>query len=89
MFYSFTSCSDFLEPEPRSFFVDETFYSTQDEVELAINGIYSQLATDALYGWNFNIRLEAGTDESYTNAGSNTRRNHVSQKRSKVNLVAR
>ena len=69
-FYSFTSCSDFLEPEPRSFFVDETFYSTQDEVELAINGIYSQLATDALYGWNFNIRLEAGTDESYTNDDS-------------------
>lgn len=63
----FTNCSDFLDTEPKSFWVGENFYSTKAEVDLAINGIYSQLANDQLYGWNFNVRLEAGTDESYTN----------------------
>jgi hypothetical protein len=63
----FSNCSDFLETEPKSFWTDENFYSTKEEVNLAINGIYSQLAKDNLYGWNFNVRIEAGTDESYTN----------------------
>ena len=63
----FSNCSDFLETEPKSFWTDENFYSTKQEVDLAINGIYSQLAKDEVYGWNFNVRIEAGTDESYTN----------------------
>lgn len=66
-FISFTNCSEFLDTEPRSFWTDENFYSSKEEVNLAINGIYSQLANDDLYGWNFNVRIEAGTDESYTN----------------------
>ena len=67
IFLIFTNCSDFLETEPKSFWTDDNFYSNKQEVDLAVNGIYSQLANDALYGWNFNVRLEAGTDESYTN----------------------
>src|SRR5690606_27977334 len=61
-----TSCNRFLEVEPKSSWKDETFYSTKEEANLALSGIYSQLATDDLYGSEFNVFLEAGTDETYT-----------------------
>lgn len=67
VFFTFNSCSDYLEAEPKSFWVDGNFYSNKAEVGLAINGIYSQLANDEVYGWVFNVMIEAGTDETYTN----------------------
>lgn len=66
--FSLTSCNKFLEVDPQSVWKDETFYSTKEEVDLALAGIYSQLAHESLYGHLFNVRLEAGTDETYTNS---------------------
>lgn len=66
--FSLTSCNKFLEVDPLSVWKDETFYSTKEEVDLALAGIYSQLAHESLYGHLFNVRLEAGTDETYTNS---------------------
>src|SRR5690606_23398046 len=66
-FFTLTSCKDFLELDPKSTWKDETFYSTKEEAALALSGIYHQLASESLYGYKFNVTLEAGTDESYTN----------------------
>lgn len=62
------SCLDsFLNMSPSSDWKAEEFYSNKAEVEMALSGIYSQLTSEALYGQTFNILMEAGTDESYTN----------------------
>ena len=65
--FTFNSCDEYLEPDPKSFWTDGSFYSNEEEAKLAIVGIYNQLANDDVYGWNFNVLIEAGTDESYTN----------------------
>ncbi|MBC9798026.1 RagB/SusD family nutrient uptake outer membrane protein [Sinomicrobium weinanense] len=69
--FMWTGCSDFLEVEPKSSWKAESFYSTREEADLALSGIYSELANDDVYGWKFNVLLEAGTDESYTNDPNN------------------
>lgn len=63
-----TSCKKFLELDPLSTWRDETFYSSAVEVEMAIAGIYSEMANDEMYGRDFNMVLESGTDETYTAA---------------------
>ncbi|RAV28200.1 RagB/SusD family nutrient uptake outer membrane protein [Sinomicrobium soli] len=69
--FTFTGCSDFLEVEPKSSWKAESFYSSREEAELAMSGIYGTLANDDVYGQRFNILLEAGTDETYTNDPNN------------------
>lgn len=66
--FSLTGCNKFLDVDPLSVWKDESFYSTKEEVNLALAGIYSKLAHESLYGHMFNVRLEAGTDETYANA---------------------
>lgn len=65
--FALSGCTDFLETEPKSFWKEESFYSNKQEANIAIVGIYNQLANDEMYGWQFNVLIEAGTDESYTN----------------------
>lgn len=38
-----TSCSDFLNLEPKSNFTGETFYRTEDDFKMALNGTYHRL----------------------------------------------
>ena len=64
---SFTACSKMLDVKPKDAWTDETFYTTTYQANLALSGIYSQLSKEALYGYKFNVMLEAGTDETYTN----------------------
>ncbi|GEM_PF-821528 len=61
-------CNKILEIDPVSEWKDESFYSTKQEVNLALSGIYSQLANDDVYGFQFNVYLESGTDETYVNS---------------------
>ncbi|WP_461533157.1 RagB/SusD family nutrient uptake outer membrane protein [Sinomicrobium sp.] len=70
--FVFSGCSDFLEVEPKSSWKAESFYSSKEEAELALAGIYGTIANDDVYGWNFNVVIEAGTDETYTNTPNNT-----------------
>jgi hypothetical protein len=63
-------CSDFLEADAKSVWKEEDFYSSKQDASIALAGIYSQLSNDQVYGWNFNVLMEAGTDESYTNDGT-------------------
>lgn len=68
MVFTITGCKKFLDLDPQSSWKAESFYSSKAEVTLALSGIYSQLAKEDLYGYQFNVMLEAGTDESYTNS---------------------
>lgn len=62
-----TSCQDFLDEEPQSTWGVNDFYSTQIEAEIALAGIYSNLASDEIYGQSLSIIMESGTDEGYYN----------------------
>ena len=59
-----TSCSDSLELKPDSFWLVDDYYSSDKELELALNGVYSLLATDDTYGRSF-MYMDYGTDEGY------------------------
>ena len=61
------SCQDFLEEEPISSWGVDAFYSSPIEADIAIAGIYSNLASDAVYGQALSIVMESGTDEGYYN----------------------
>ena len=62
-----TSCSDFLDEEPQSSWGVDDFYSTKIEADIAIAGIYSNLASDAIYGQGLSVIMTSGTDEGYYN----------------------
>ena len=62
-----TSCSDFLDEEPRSTWGINDFYSSPDEADIALAGIYSYLASDQIYGQAMSVIMESGTDEGYYN----------------------
>ena len=65
------ACSDnLLNISPSSDWKVEEFYTNKFEVEMALSGIYGKLANNTLYGSNFSIVMEAGTDESYANDGA-------------------
>jgi len=65
-----SGCNKFLDLDPLSSWKDETFYSSEAEVEMALSGIYSEMANDDMYGYKFNVMLESGTDEMYTNSSA-------------------
>ncbi|ACU04854.1 RagB/SusD family nutrient uptake outer membrane protein [Pedobacter heparinus] len=65
--FTLSGCNKFLELDPESSWKEETFYASKEEANLALSGIYSQLSKEDLYGYKFNVTLEAGTDETYTN----------------------
>lgn len=59
-------CSDYLDVSPESVWESDNFYSTPQEAEIALAGIYGVIASDKGYGRDL-IILEAGTDEYYYN----------------------
>ena len=63
----FDGCKEYLEVEPLSTIGINEFYSNTTEAEIALSGIYSIFANDAVYGRNMSIEMEAGTDEGYYN----------------------
>ncbi|UXX81293.1 RagB/SusD family nutrient uptake outer membrane protein [Reichenbachiella carrageenanivorans] len=64
---SASSCKEYLEVEPYSDWNADEFYSNEDEIEIALAGIYSILASDEVYGQAMTIIMESGTDEGYYN----------------------
>lgn len=69
---TFFGCSDYLESDTKSAWKEENFYSTKQQANIALAGIYSQLSNDQVYGNSFNILIEGGTDETYTSDGGPT-----------------
>ncbi len=59
-------CDDYLDVTPGSVWESGSFYSTPQEAEIALAGIYGVLADDGGYGRE-EIILGAGTDEYFYN----------------------
>ncbi len=62
-----TSCHDELDQEPFSSISPETFYKTEEEARLALTAVYSDIASDALYGSLLSMNFTNGTDEAVYN----------------------
>ena len=62
--FTFTNCSEDLDVKPKSTWLVDTYYKTNTEVELALNGVYGVFATDDVYGRSF-MYMDYGTDEGY------------------------
>ena len=65
-----TSCSDYLEVESPSAFTDEYIFSSLDEANRLLNGVYTDLMASNLYGnllmntFNFNSDVEWVTNSN-------------------------
>lgn len=62
-------CADFLETKSDSDMVRETFYKTEEDLEMALNAAYSKLTTGNQHGtYSRGLPLlgEMGTDEAFT-----------------------
>ncbi|MCY4217264.1 MAG: RagB/SusD family nutrient uptake outer membrane protein [Flavobacteriaceae bacterium] len=67
------SCqSDFLEENLDNVLVSNNYYSTVEEAESAVIGLYSQLARDGLYGLYLSMCSDLGTDVAYFTQRTNT-----------------
>ena len=74
---SFTSCAD-LEQDPVSSISTDTFYSTEAELTVAVNGIYEVFTEDGFYGIFNNQSVYFGDLQTdYVKAGANTNSAHI------------
>ncbi len=67
---SFASCGEFLDLKPVSDYNTSTFYKTQGDFELAVNGIYAEV--QALSDNNIPLALESRSDNVRTTGGYDT-----------------
>lgn len=66
-----TSCSDILDVDPSEYLMQkDTYYSTEAELNYALNGVYSVLADGNLYGNNMLGRMGLEADEAYEDYSS-------------------
>lgn len=64
-----SGCADFLNTRSDSDMVRETFYQTEEDLEMALNAVYSKLINGhnlGTYAKGIPILGEMGTDEAYT-----------------------
>lgn len=60
---SFPSCKKLLETSPTDFISPGEFFSSKDNLNAALTGVYSILKNNALYGDNYQHLITATTDE--------------------------
>ncbi len=64
-----SSCG-FLDTEPDDFVTPTNSYSTEEEIDMALNGVYATLAESALYGGNMLGRMGLSADIGYESYSS-------------------
>ncbi len=62
-----TSCTKLLDTEPTNFTKVENYYSTPEELQTALNGVYENLGSNDLYGRDMLYGWNAQTDEAVFN----------------------
>lgn len=60
-----TSCKKFLDTKATDFAVPEQYYNTEQQLNEALAGVYSSLASGSTYGYNMSFLLPIGTDEGF------------------------
>ncbi len=77
--FSFSSCSDFLEQNPQADLSENDFYKTADDILSAVNGAYSSLQENDIYG-NWYVFGEIPSDNTRNQlSGSVTTQNEFDQ----------
>ncbi|WP_456086906.1 RagB/SusD family nutrient uptake outer membrane protein [Parabacteroides sp.] len=77
--FSFASCSDFLEQNPQTDLSENDFYKTADDILSAVNGAYSSLQENDIYG-NWYVFGEIPSDNTRNQlSGSVTTQNEFDQ----------
>ncbi|MBK7098507.1 MAG: RagB/SusD family nutrient uptake outer membrane protein [Sphingobacteriales bacterium] len=69
---SVSSCKKFLDTKPTDFLAPETYYSTEDQLNNALMGVYDPLGWETMYGNNLFANLTICTDESFWNRAAQT-----------------
>lgn len=70
-----TSCKKFLDTKPKDFSEPQQFYTTEEQLNQALGGVYQSLSTTGTYGLYLSLFLVQGTDEAFyrnTNPNPNT-----------------
>lgn len=77
--FSFSSCNDFLEQNPQTDLSENDFYKTADDILSAVNGAYSSLQENDIYG-NWYVFGEIPSDNTRNQfSGSVTTQNEFDQ----------
>ncbi len=67
------SCQDdFLDEDLDKIIISNNYYTTVEEAQSAVIGLYSQLAKDGLYGLYLSMCSDLGTDIAYFTQNTNT-----------------
>lgn len=73
---NFTSCDDFLSPQAYDFVTPEDFYKNEDEVKMALAGVYMTLSKEDVYGNRYSCMISNIDDLShYSRPAANTSSN--------------
>ncbi len=70
MIAGLTSCKKFLDTKPTDFYTPETYYTSEGQLQQALNGAYSNLIRSELYGQVMGFNFTTTTDEVMSNRGA-------------------
>lgn len=59
------SCGKLLDTKPTDFLTTESYYTTEEQLRYALNGVYDRLGASELYGDKMSWTYNSSTDESY------------------------
>lgn len=59
-----TSCKKFLDTQPTDFYSPTNYYNTADQLQVALNGIYSNMMYERMYGQVLHFNFVSTTDET-------------------------
>nr|WP_276900174.1 RagB/SusD family nutrient uptake outer membrane protein [Pedobacter kyonggii] len=62
-----SSCKKFLDTEPTDFYSPSNYYETANQLQVALNGIYSNMMYERMYGQVLNFNFVSATDEMLPN----------------------
>lgn len=62
-----TSCKKFLDTKPTDFYTPDNYYSTEAQLQQALNGVYGNLIRSELYGQVMGFNFTTTTDEVMSN----------------------
>nr|WP_121269178.1 RagB/SusD family nutrient uptake outer membrane protein [Pedobacter schmidteae] len=62
-----SSCKKFLDTQPTDVVTPVSYYETADQLQVALNGIYSNMMYERMYGQVLNFNFTSTTDEMIPN----------------------
>ncbi len=62
---SMTSCNKILDTHPTDFSTPDQYYKSEAELNIALAGVYSILASGPFYGSSYIVFLNSGNDENW------------------------